>query len=104
VTDIHAFTYPVFVKPNNNGSSYGVSKVTDAGQMRGALQKAAEYDTEILIETFLAGREFSVGAVREGNTVHVFPVTEIIPKNAFFDYQAKYEGASQEVTPADLPP
>lgn len=100
--DIHTFTYPVFVKPNNNGSSYGVSKVNTADRMMEALEKAAQYDHEILVETFLAGREFSCGAVREGDAIHVFPVTEIIPKNEFFDYQAKYEGASQEITPANL--
>lgn len=101
--DTGNFDYPVFVKPNNNGSSYGVSKVRSQDQMQAALSKAAEYDHEILIETFLSGREFSCGAVRDGDMVHVFPITEIIPKNEFFDYQAKYEGASQEVTPADLP-
>jgi len=100
--DMEKFSYPVFVKPNNNGSSYGVSKVRVAGELRDAIEKAAQFDDEILIETFLAGREFSCGAVREGNTIHVFPITEIISKNEFFDYQAKYEGASQEVTPADL--
>jgi D-alanine-D-alanine ligase len=100
--DVSEFKYPVFVKPNNNGSSYGVSKVNTAERMLAALKKAAQFDHEILVETFLAGREFSCGAVRDGSQVHVFPITEIIPKNEFFDYQAKYEGASQEVTPADL--
>jgi D-alanine-D-alanine ligase len=103
LADPGQFKYPVFVKPNNNGSSYGVSKVTSADQMSAALEKAAQFDHEILVETFLAGREFSCGVVRDGAQVHVFPITEIIPKNEFFDYQAKYEGASQEVTPADLP-
>lgn len=101
-TDVSAFDYPVFVKPNNNGSSYGVSKVTSFEMMRAALEKAAQYDHEIIVETFIEGREFSCGAVRVGEQVHVFPITEIIPKNEFFDYQAKYEGASQEVTPAHL--
>ena len=100
--NIDSFEYPVFVKPNNNGSSYGVSRVNAADQMRAALENAAQYDHEIIIESFIDGREFSCGAVREGKTVHVFPITEIIPKNEFFDYQAKYEGASLEVTPADL--
>ena len=106
-SDIHAinpsdFRYPLFVKPNNNGSSYGVSKVSQPDALIAALEKSAAFDHEIIVETFLAGREFSCGAVRDGDTIHVFPVTEIIPKNEFFDYQAKYEGASQEVTPADL--
>ena len=100
--DVQVFQYPVFVKPNNNGSSYGVSRVNTSDQMRAALQNAAQYDHEIIIESFIEGREFSCGVVREGKQVHVFPITEIIPKNEFFDYQAKYEGASQEVTPAHL--
>lgn len=100
--NITSYEYPVFVKPNNNGSSYGVSRVNTPDQMMSALEKAAQYDHEILIESFIDGREFSCGAVREGKTIHVFPLTEIISGNEFFDYQAKYEGASQEVTPADL--
>jgi D-alanine-D-alanine ligase len=100
--DIHMFSYPVFVKPNNNGSSYGVSRVNTPDELLTALDSAARFDHEIIIETFIQGREFSCGAVREGSQIHVFPITEIISKNAFFDYQAKYEGASQEVTPADL--
>lgn len=96
-------TYPVFVKPNNNGSSYGVTKVTAPEQMQEALHLAARYDDEIMIEAFMDGREFSCGAVREGGTIHVFPVTEIIPDGDFFDYDAKYLGAGQEITPADMP-
>ena len=67
-----------------------------------ALENAAQYDHEIIVESFIEGREFSCGLLRDGDRTHVFPITEIIPKNAFFDYQAKYEGASQEVTPAHL--
>lgn len=100
--NVHGFTYPVFVKPNNNGSSYGVSRVNSADLMIAALEKAAQFDHEIIIESFIEGREFSCGVVRDGAQIHVFPITEIIPKNEFFDYQAKYEGASQEVTPAQL--
>ncbi len=100
--DVSEFEYPVFVKPNNNGSSYGVSRVNTSDKMLAALEKAAQFDHEIIIESFIEGREFSCGAVREGKQIHVFPITEIIPKNEFFDYQAKYEGASQEVTPAHL--
>ena len=95
--------YPVFVKPNNNGSSYGVSRVEDSGGLREALGKAAEYDTEIMVERYMPGREFSCGVVKEGTRIHVFPVTEIIPDKEFFDYDAKYLGASQEITPAEIP-
>jgi D-alanine-D-alanine ligase len=70
--------------------------------MLAALQKAGQFDTEIIVESYIEGREFSCGVVRDGDKVHVFPITEIISKNEFFDYQAKYEGASQEVTPAHL--
>ncbi len=97
------FSYPLFVKPNNNGSSYGVTRVNTAENLSHALRNAAQYDHEIMIETFLAGREFSCGGVRDGKTIHIFPLTEIIPEGEFFDYKAKYEGASREVTPADLP-
>ena len=100
--DSQEYGYPVFVKPNNNGSSYGVSKVNDASELKAALENAALYDTEIMVEQYLAGREFSSGVVGEGDDLHLFPITEIIPEGEFFDYDAKYLGASQEVTPADL--
>lgn len=100
--DPGSFNYPVFVKPNQNGSSYGVSRVESADELPAALKKAAEYDTEIMVESYLEGREFSCGVVKEGDKLHVFPITEIIPEGAFFDYDAKYLGAGQEITPADL--
>ena len=96
--------FPVFVKPNNNGSSYGVSRVDDPAGIMEALKSAAEYDTEIMVEEYMPGREFSCGLVDEGEKLHVFPITEIIPEGEFFDYDAKYLGASQEVTPADVEP
>jgi D-alanine-D-alanine ligase len=96
------YDYPVFVKPNNNGSSYGVSKVDHMNDLAKALVLAAKYDTEVMIEEFLAGREFSSGAMRKDGEIHVFPATEIIPDGVFFDYAAKYQGAGQEITPADL--
>lgn len=95
---------PFFVKPNNNGSSYGVTKVKSWESLQNAVSTALEYDHEVMIERALQGREYSCGVVREGKKRHVFPVTEIIPKGEFFDYAAKYEGESQEITPADLPP
>ncbi len=96
------FDYPVFVKPNNNGSSYGVSKVTSDVELPAALAKAAEYDHEIMVEQFMAGREFSSGAVWDGKTLHVFPITEMLPDGEFFDYEAKYLGAGKEITPAHV--
>jgi D-alanine-D-alanine ligase len=93
---------PFFVKPNNNGSSYGVSKVSEWSKLDEAVRLALEYDHEVMIERALVGREFSCGVVREGDLLHVFPVTEIVPKGEFFDYAAKYEGQSEEITPARL--
>jgi D-alanine-D-alanine ligase len=94
---------PLFVKPNSHGSSFGVTKVKTADQLLPALDLAWQYDTEAVIESFLPGREFSNGALRYNGEIVVLPVTEIIPETEFFDFAAKYEGKSQEVTPADLP-
>jgi D-alanine-D-alanine ligase len=93
---------PFFVKPNNNGSSYGVTKVKEWSGLEEAISLALSYDHEVMIERALVGSEFSCGVVREGTKQHVFPITEIIPKGEFFDFAAKYEGASQEITPARL--
>ncbi len=99
---INALGFPLFVKPNNNGSSYGVSMVRQASELQAAVDLALQYDEEVMIEGFLQGREFGCGLVREGDVLHAFPVTEIIPEGDFFTYEAKYEGASQEVTPAQI--
>ena len=93
---------PLFVKPNNNGSSYGVTKVKDWATLQQAISFAFEYDHEVMIERALVGSEYSCGVVREGDKIHVLPVTEIIPKGEFFDFAAKYEGESKEITPAKL--
>jgi D-alanine-D-alanine ligase len=93
---------PLFVKPNNNGSSYGVTKVKEWAALEPAIELALQYDHEIMVERALVGTEYSCGVVRDGNSRHVFPITEIIPKGEFFDFAAKYEGQSQEITPARL--
>ncbi len=93
---------PLFVKPNNNGSSYGVTKVKSWAALEAAISHALEYDHEVMIERALQGSEYSNGVIRDGSTHHVFPVTEIIPKGEFFDFAAKYEGESEEITPAAL--
>lgn len=95
---------PVFVKPNQNGSSYGVTKVTDREMLQEAIDFAFTFDDEVMVESFIEGREFGCGVIREGYVTHAFPVTEIIPAagKEFFDYEAKYLGASQEITPAVL--
>jgi D-alanine-D-alanine ligase len=95
---------PCFVKPNNSGSSFGVSKVKKRAELMPAIETAFKESDEVLIEAFMKGREVACGVVKTKNKKLVLPVTEIISKNEFFDYEAKYtQGRSEEVTPADLP-
>lgn len=94
---------PCFVKPNNAGSSFGISKVYKEIEMMAAIEKAYKEDSEILIESFLDGTEVSVGVIQYEGKIKVLPMTEIVSENDFFDYNAKYEGASQEITPARIP-
>lgn len=91
---------PVFVKPNNGGSSIGMSKVNKAEDLAAALEKAFREDDQVLVEEFISGREFTIGVFRSGGKILTLPFTEIIAENEFFDYEAKYEGKSKEVTPA----
>jgi D-alanine-D-alanine ligase len=93
---------PLFVKANQSGSSLGVSKVNQAEEFEKALQTAFEVDENILIESFLDGREFSVGVLKLNEKTTVLGITEIIPENDFFDYEAKYLGKSKEITPAQV--
>ncbi len=93
---------PVFVKPNNGGSSLGMSKVTTASQMEGALTKAFAVDQQVLVEEFIRGRELTIGVFKSKGKIIALPMTEIITKNEFFDFEAKYEGASDEITPAEV--
>lgn len=94
---------PVFVKPNNGGSSIGMSKVNIAAELPAALEKAFKEDTQVLVEEFIAGREFTVGVFRTTKEIIVLPITEIFTKNDFFDYEAKYQkGLSDETTPAEI--
>ena len=99
---IQSLGLPVFVKPNQSGSSLGISKVKEISELIAATEIAFKEDDEILIESFLNGMEVSVGVVDfKGETI-VLGITEIVPKNEFFDYEAKYEGASEEITPARI--
>ena len=93
---------PCFIKPNNAGSSYGISKAHTKTEMLPALEKAYKEDSEILIESFLDGPEVSVGVIQYKGYIKVLPITEIVTENDFFDYEAKYEGKSQEITPARI--
>lgn len=96
-----ALKLPVFVKPNNGGSSIGMSKVSEAGGLPEALDKAFKEDDQVLVEEFIRGREFTIGVFKSKGKVIAMPVTEIISKKEFFDYEAKYDGASEEITPAN---
>ena len=93
---------PVFVKPNQSGSSLGISKVKDKSELKNAIEFAYKEDDEILIESALNGMEVSVGVLDYQGEVIVLGITEIVPDKEFFDYEAKYEGASQEITPARI--
>lgn len=93
---------PCFVKANKAGSSFGISKVYKKEEFKKALEVAFKEDDEIIIESFLDGIEVSVGVITYKGKVTVLPITEIVSENDFFDYQAKYLGQSQEITPARL--
>lgn len=94
---------PLFVKPNNGGSSIGMSKVKELSEMSDALSKAFNEDTQVLVEEFVQGREFTIGVYKGREGVTVLPATEIISSKEFFDYEAKYTpGVSQEITPGRM--
>lgn len=98
-------TFPVFVKPNNGGSSIGMSKVSaSTGGVRPALEKAFAEDAQVLVEEMITGREFTIGVYRNAQGVQVLPITEVIADadQPFFDFIAKYQGKSTEVTPAEI--
>ena len=93
---------PCFVKPNKAGSSFGISKVKTAAELPNAIEVAYREDNEIIIESFLDGTEVSVGVINYKGIITVLPITEIVSENDFFDYEAKYLGKSQEITPARI--
>ncbi len=95
---------PLVVKPNASGSSFGVSLVKNEGELKPAIDKAFEEDKDkVLIEEYISGTEVSCGVFFDGNELMAFPPTEIVSKTEFFDYEAKYLGKSEEITPARLP-
>ena len=104
VTDsiIRKVGLPCFVKPNRAGSSFGVSKVYKEENLKAAIEKACQEDEEVLIESFLDGKEVSVGVIEYQGKLTVLPITEIVSENDFFDYEAKYMGKSKEITPAKI--
>ena len=93
---------PCFVKPNRSGSSFGISMVKESDELLSAIERAYKEDNEIIIESYLKGTEVSVGVINYKGEIKVLPITEIVSENEFFDYEAKYQGKSQEITPARL--
>ncbi len=97
--------FPVFVKPNNGGSSIGMSKVNNASEELGAaIEKAFREDDQVLVEEFIEGRELTIGVFKKQGKIITLPMTEIITKKDFFDFEAKYFGESEEITPANVDP
>lgn len=93
---------PCFVKANRAGSSFGVFKVYQERDLEATIEKAFQEDEELIIEAALEGTEVSVGVIRYEGKIKVLPITEIVSENDFFDYEAKYEGKSKEITPARI--
>lgn len=93
---------PCFVKPNQGGSSFGVSKVNTKEQLKPAIRKAFKESNEVMIEAFMPGVEVTCGCYKTKKEIKIFPVSEVISKNEFFDYDAKYNGQVEEITPARL--
>jgi D-alanine-D-alanine ligase len=94
--------YPCFVKPNLGGSSFGVTKVKEAAQLQPAIDKAFAEAEEVVIEAFLSGKEITCGCCRTKQSSYLLPITEVVSKREFFDYDAKYNGQVEEITPARL--
>ncbi len=94
--------FPCFVKPNVGGSSFGVTKVKTVNQLQPAIAHAFAEGEEVMIEAFLAGTEITCGIYKTKNKAQVLPVTEVVSENEFFDYDAKYKGQVQEITPARI--
>ena len=93
---------PCFVKPNKSGSSYGISKITKKENLHIGISNGLRYDNNVIIEEFINGTEVSVGVFEDENRIQSLPITEIISYNDFFDYEAKYNGKSKEITPARI--
>lgn len=95
--------FPLFIKPNNGGSSIGMSKVKTADELPEALEKAFKEDTQVLVEEFISGREFTIGVYKGRDGIKVLPCTEIVTTKEFFDFEAKYtQGITDEITPGRM--
>lgn len=93
---------PLFVKPCDSGSSYGISRVNEKNDLKGAVENAFREGDSVVIESFLNGTEVTCGVYRNENGIHALPLAEIVSENEFFDYEAKYLGKSQEIVPARI--
>lgn len=93
---------PCFIKPNDSGSSFGITKVNDADQVQNAIHQAFTEGEDVIIESFLDGTEVTCGAYSDGEQIHALLPTEIVAHGDFFDFEAKYEGTSDEITPARI--
>lgn len=93
---------PIFVKPNDGGSSFGVTKVKEAVQLQPAIAKAFAEGDEVMLESFISGTEVTCGCYKVSGKEVIFPLTEVVTKNEFFDFDAKYNGESDEITPARI--
>ena len=94
---------PCFIKPNNGGSSFGVTRVTEESQIKEAIAKALKEDSEVIIEEYISGTEITGGVFKSADRQILFPLTEIVSKNEFFDFEAKYNREADEITPARIP-
>lgn len=100
---VNELTLPLFIKPNNGGSSIGMSKVKTWEELQEALDKAFAEDKQVLVEEFVSGREFSIGCFKGKGNIQVLPATEIVSSKEFFDYEAKYvAGVTEEITPGRM--
>ncbi|HTO16827.1 MAG TPA: D-alanine--D-alanine ligase [Edaphocola sp.] len=100
---LETVTLPVFVKPNEGGSSIATTKVSKIEALQKAIDAVFEVDNQALIEEFIEGRELTIGVFKIGNEIFALPPTEIVSKNDFFDFAAKYYNESEEITPAQIP-
>lgn len=96
------FPFPWFIKPNTQGSSVGINEVASKGEAKQALKEAFKYGSRAHIERKIKGREFTCGLMEDKDKLKALPVVEIIPKKSFFDYEAKYDGTTQEIVPAKI--
>ena len=101
---INRLGLPCFVKPNADGSSFGVTKVKQASQLSSAIQAAFKEDSEVMIESFLNGTEITCGCYKTKTECRVLPITEVVTSQEFFDYDANYNGKVEEITPARIAP